>query len=143
MDNKPRPLVRACLLMLLALALAGCWEATLDLPGGWKQASWRGYGYFLFKTAENTTRIELEIGPTVKRCQVIGTVITGHVVAEPPKIGPYRRPTSGYFVVDTATGRVWQGLDEATWQGRLRDVGITDEPALKRLSRFNWKCTAR
>ncbi len=138
-----RLLVRAGLLVLVTLGVAGCWEATLDLPGGWKQASWSGYGYMLFKTAENSTRIEVEIGPTVKCCQVIGTVITGHVVAEPPEIDPRMKPTSGYFVVETRMGRVWQGLDEATWRKRLRDVGVTDEPPLKRLSMFDWECTAR
>lgn len=88
-------MVRACLLMLLALGLAGCWEATLDLPGGWKQASWSGYGYMLLKTAENSTRVKLAIGPTVERCRVIGAVITGQVVAEPPEIDPRMKPTSG------------------------------------------------
>src|SRR5690606_8093636 len=113
------------------------------LPGGWELLSWRGYGYMIHKVDEQSNAVEVVIGPTVKRCQVIGAVITGQVVAEPPEIDPRLRPTSGYFVVETATGRVWQGLDEATWRQRLRDVGITGEPALKRLSMFDWECTTQ
>ncbi len=86
--------------------------------------------YAVFKTEPNSNLIKIIIGPTVDRYQVHEAIITGYVS---PWHGPNapERPVLGYFVIDTATDRVWQGLDERAWRQRLRELGVTEEPQLK------------
>ncbi len=121
-----------------ALLLVGCQQGdfSVALPGGWHLSRWSSGEYVVLRTAKSSNEIEVMIGPTVDRYQVFGVVIVGHV-------GPWKgvnapdRPVLGYFVVDTATQRVWEGLDEAAWRQRLRELGITEDPQLHRPTRHD------
>jgi hypothetical protein len=123
---------RLFLLAPIALLVVACVQGdfSIALPGEWQLMRSASGEYAVFKTEPNSNEMKILIGPTVDRYQVLGAVITGHVS---PWHGPNapERPMPGYFVVDTATDRVWQGLDERAWRQRLREFGVTEEPQLK------------
>lgn len=122
----------------LIVLLSGCEEYRITLPNGWILEQWSGGDHVIFKT-DTEKRIQNLIGPTVEAYGVVDNVVAGrvapHLRAEWPPDLPV--PKGGYFVVETATGRVWHGLDEAAWRQRLRDLGVTEEPRLQRPTRHD------
>ncbi len=129
---------RFFLLAPIALLVVACVQGdfSIALPGEWHLSRWSSGEYVVLKTTKGTNEIEVQVGPTVDRYQVLGQIITGYVS---PWRGPdpLERPVLGYFVIDTPTGRVWQGLDEAAWRQRLRELGITEGPRLQRPTRHD------
>lgn len=130
MRVKKHHLARAGAVVLVAFAMTACSDWAMRLPGEWVLSRWSAGEYVVFKAGEDG-RIENQVGPTVEGYRVFGKVVTGRVG---PSDFPGEHPTPGYFVVDTATHRVWQGLDEAAWRERLRQLGIHRPPGLKRPS---------
>ncbi|MCL6630892.1 MAG: hypothetical protein K6U00_14960 [Armatimonadetes bacterium] len=65
---------------------------------------------------------------------VIWPTIDGYLIHKGIVLGHVRRLDSmsvpGYFVLDTSTGRKWDGLNTAEWRGVLRRYGITSIPPL-------------
>jgi hypothetical protein len=116
---------------LFLFLMTGCMQGDFDiaLPNGWELSRWSSGEYVVLKTTKDSNEVKVRIGPTVARYQVIGHVVTGHVAASDFPVPD--RPVLGYFVVDTKTDRVWQGLDERAWRQRLRELGVTEEPQLK------------
>jgi hypothetical protein len=107
-------------------------EPTRDLPGGWTLKFFDG-AFEIRKQKKGSLHIEKAAGPHVNCYQVVGSVITGHVVADvnrhPPELFEGARP--GYFVIDATTQHVWMGLDATGWEGRLRALGVTERLRLK------------
>jgi hypothetical protein len=91
----------------------------------------------VLKTEQGSTAVEVLIGPEVERYSVTGTVITGYVKAQPLRDpqDPHR-PITGYFVVDTASQKVSEGLSEEDWKRHLQELGIRMPPALRRPTRW-------
>lgn len=127
-----RPVTILAALLSVPLALAAL-PALVErgrptLPNGWQLHRWSPYGVVISKEDPTSGQYEAMIGPDVRCLHVRGAVLTGRVSPRGP--APLSRgPT--YFVVDTATRRVWQGLDGAAWRERLREVGLAEPPALR------------
>lgn len=121
-------------LVLLLAGCLGCGEYEVALPNG----------YELVRLGPNEIVIVLPhigiiISPTVREYVVLSDVVTGY--AEPPPASvagaSEEAVAEGYFVIDTASGEKWVGLERAEWLERLREVGISGEPKLNEPSRFD------
>lgn len=63
-------------------------------------------------------------------------VVVGHVTAA--DLSPEKEHSKpGYFLLNTRTHDVKQGLDKKTWLESLQKIGISNEPNLSKPSRFD------
>ncbi len=131
------------LLALVALFTTGCWDYEIALPHGWKLSQWSAGENVVLKPAPGSSRIATLVGPTVDRYQVVEHFVLGHVDALPDAVHYGFRSSPGYFIVDTATNRVWQGLDELAWRQQLRELGIAEEPQLHWPTRYDTQYAGR
>ena len=124
------PVRSVLLLAVLAGGLSGCGDYGIRLPGGYSLD--RIYaGAVLISHPEKGIVITAHID----RYTVRDKLVIGHVSpAELPPESDYSRP--GFFLLNTETHEVKQGLDKQTWLDSLREVGITHEPNLIKPSRF-------
>lgn len=76
------------------------------------------------------------IAANVDRYAVVRNIVVGHVSQAEHE---FERSLSvpGYFLLDTSTGKVTQGLDVETWRARLKQVGIPEVPSLAAPSRWD------
>ena len=123
-------LVRICVaLVILAYCLCGCIpfptsDYSIDLPKGYSLV--RQYSQTVcLCNAEGSVVVQ----PHVDAYQVLPNVIVGHVQKHKDQ---YWKSVPGYFVVDTTTGKVYQGLSEAAWLKHLRKFGVRSRPVLQR-----------
>jgi hypothetical protein len=77
-------------------------------------------------------------GQRVLQGHVVAYAVSGHVVAGALGDAPHSRsytnelPYKGsadtrYFILDTTTGKIESGLDEAAWHSRLKTLGVRDD----------------
>lgn len=98
------------------------------------------HGYRLTRIWGSTvmmTGYGCNIEPNVTGYRVCGGTIVGRVsaVGLPPEYSEVSQP--GYFLVDTRTHKVLQGLDERHWTRLLAERGVTRTPRLFRPSRWD------
>ena len=123
---KTRALVPLILISLLLL-LNGCGKSD-PLPGG--------YAIF-FADSEDVGLVlppkgEILVGPKLAKIGSSGTLIFGEV--QPPK-KPERKfqtgsRTPGFFILDSSTGTVENGLSREDWLKKLQKAGLQGEPEL-------------
>jgi hypothetical protein len=132
-----RTTIRSAVVGLCMLA-AGCGDYTIDLPGG----------YLLVRVSSEEVLISdprhvVVIMPTVDLYNVQGHLVVGHVSVpnlppdpDPPR-GEKAKTRPGYFVINTQTREVKDGLEKRMWLELLQTLGVKAQPDLKRPSRFD------
>lgn len=131
-----RPLV---LILALAFSVTACGDYQIRLPGGYYLT--RVYaGAFLisFRGQDGQSPYgEVVVNATVDRYEVLDGLVVGHV-STLDYMSPEEKEVSkpGYFIVNTKTHEVKQGLDKKAWLDALQVQGIS-EPNLGKPSRFD------
>lgn len=120
--------------------LTACGDYRVELPNG----------YFLVRTSANsilmattssTGRNIIVIDPHISQYRMLDGdkihLVVGYV--KPANIGLKYKITSmgGYFVLNTETRDIRQGLSKDEWRAALRLQGVISEPKLKKPSRFD------
>jgi len=101
--------------------------------------------YELWRTSKGAYTIANErdflvVGRTVQKYAVMGSIVTGYVSDENmADVSETLRGKTGYFVLDTATANLQDGLGEDKWRNVLELHNITSLPALKTPSRKDAK----
>ncbi len=123
-----RALVPGLLIILVSVSacVAGTTEAVIALPNG----------YYLEPTKSGGLSIEKAHGHAVvpgpvAAYAVMRQIVTG-ALGEPPPLHrhytndlPYHgNADTRYFVLDTTTGKLDSGLDEAAWKMRMSDLNL-------------------
>lgn len=110
---------------------AACGDYAIQLPGKYQLTRVHGAAVVI-----NHPDRGVIIDANVDGYALMGKLIVGHVsLAEHAPERELSRP--GYFIVDTSTDHVEQGLDKNSWLNVLRAAGITQEPKLAKPSRFD------
>lgn len=120
------------LLLALAIVALGC-DFKVPLP----------HGYEIWQLEGRDTRVVTPnhytaVAPDVRSYAVIGDVVVGYATLPRPPAPrepepPVVRTAPGYFILDTASGRVWDPLTKEQWLARLRKLGVANEPSLRAL----------
>jgi hypothetical protein len=132
-------------LALVVSLLAGCGqESDATLPGG----------YVLFKTDSlpkdryliTTGSGSVVVPYSVAELAVKGQLVVGRVEKVRAPAGfddePERWTAPGYFVLDTASGALRLGLNEADWIADLKARGIHERPRLAISPEFDRRSSA-
>lgn len=119
------------LALMAAFSMSACGDYSIRLPGNY--ALTRVYaGAVLINHPEKGVVIDANIDGY----KVLGDLVVGHVtVAEESPEKEMSKP--GYFIVNTKTHEVKQGLDKKAWLDALQAHGIGNEPNLGKPSRFD------
>jgi hypothetical protein len=112
-------------------SVSACGDYSIRLPGNY--ALTRVYaGAVLINHPEKGVVIDANIDAYA----VLGSLVVGHVaVAEQSPEKELSKP--GYFILNTKTHEVRQGLDKKVWLDSLKTLGTTTEPSLGKPSRFD------
>ena len=115
----------------ILISVPACGDYSVSLPGGYSLV--RIYaGAVLISHAEKGVVIEANIDGY----KVIGGLVVGHVIAaELPPEKAFSKP--GYFILNTQTHEIKQGLNKKDWLDSLQSLGIHGEPHLGKPSRFD------
>lgn len=123
----------AGMVLAVLLPVCGCfWKGDygIALPNDYELARiWSG-AY----TIANEQRA-LVVGLTVTKYAVKGSIVTGLVTHKRVEDHSGLMGKEGYFVLDTATGALQDGLSEQEWRETLASRGISPPPVLKEPSR--------
>jgi hypothetical protein len=118
----------AWLVLSLALVNPNSEAADLKLPGG----------YAIVETQPNerviTHGADVVVFGNVDRYAISGDFAVGVVTKpKPPTEEPdyYDDVRVGFFLLDTKTGMLVQGMDEASWNQLLKRLGVRKVPELK------------
>ncbi len=118
----------AWLVLLLALGTSSLKAADLKLPGG----------YAIVETQPDerviTHGADVVVFGSVDRYAISGDLAVGVVTQPKPPAeepGYYDDVRVGFFLLDTKTGMLVQGLDEASWNQLLKKLGVRKVPELK------------
>jgi len=119
------------LALIVVLSISACGDYSVRLPGGYTLI--RVYaGAVLINHPAKTEWIKANIDGY----KVLNELVVGHVIiAEHSPEREMSKP--GYFILNTKTHEMKQGLDKKAWLGSLQALGITDEPILSKPSRFD------
>ena len=122
----------------ICLLTAACGDYAVPLPGGYELVR-VGAGEVLLSEPRRGVVVDINIDGY----GVHGPIVVGHV-SKPARPAEQRLPLGfkdesrpGYFIADTRTGDIKQGLDRQAWLSALGALGITKEPTLKKPSRFD------
>jgi hypothetical protein len=120
--------VLAWLILSLAVITSNSEAADLKLPGG----------YAIVETQPNerviTHGADVVVFGNVDRYAVSGELVIGVVTKpKPPAEEPnyYDDVRVGFFLLDTKTGMLAPGMDEASWNQLLKQLGFRKIPELK------------
>ena len=120
------------ILGILVLGAIGLLDYSVQLPSG----------YSLDRIYSNAILItgppygDIAIHANVDKYQVIGSLILGHVTqAERSPEKELSRP--GYFLIDTKTKTIVEGLNEQDWLNYIKKAGINEKTNLRAPSRFD------
>jgi hypothetical protein len=109
----------------------------LACGGGWRTSLPNHYQLVYanaYEVAIARPESSIVVYPSIVEYAVIGDIVTGRADIPrtfPGQPAPQRR-ASGYFLLNTATGVVSDGLSMPEWHAELRRAGIEDEPDLER-----------
>lgn len=119
------------LVLTVAFGVSACSDYSIRLPNDYELI--RIYaGAVLIGAPEGGARVEANIdGYTV-----IGELVVGHVTAA--EHSPEKEMSKpGYFILNTESHEVKQGLSKEDWFDAIKGLGITREPSLGKPSRFD------
>lgn len=113
--------------------MSGCGDFSVRLPGNYSLV--RVYaGAVLISGPSNVVVIDSNINSY----KVLGHLVVGQVNS-PGHFSPEEKAVSkpGYFILNTKTHEVRQGLDKKSWLDALQMLGVRNEPELGTPSRFD------
>ena len=120
----------------LCLLMTSCGDFERPLPGGYSLVRMNADEIIIVKRVE-PSGIKIVVGPKIKGYKVSEGVVIGDVVI-PDWSALKSESTPGYFVLDTSTGEVQQGLTRDEWLGILKSKGIQGDIHLARPSSWDW-----
>lgn len=125
------PVSSRWVLAVAALWLSGCWDYGVRLPNGYELV--RIYASaVLIVDPQRQILVEAHIDAY----SVVDHLVVGHVArAEYPPEREMSMP--GYFVLNTRTAALKQGLTRTEWRAALRAVGLAEAPPLSAATRFD------
>jgi hypothetical protein len=85
------------------------------------------HGYVLARNSPDIKLIAdpsgaVVVRPSVRRYRVVGDLVVGEIGAYDSHPSD-RMEIVGYFILDTRTGDIQRGMDEARWRAAMRDRG--------------------
>lgn len=111
--------------------LISCGDYSVSLPNGYSLARIYSGAILIHHTSKGVV-----INANVDRYKVLDEFIVGHVtLAELTPERNYSKP--GYFIINTKTNEVKEGLDKQVWLETLKKMKIMSEPDLSKPSRFD------
>ena len=128
MGRNVRALIPGLLVILLSLnsCAATATQAVIALPNGYYLQPNKSGGLSLVKRRGNTL-----VPESIAAYAVVRQVVTGALGEPPPLNRHYTNdlPFHGtadtrYFVLDTTSGKLESGLDEAAWKARVTALGL-------------------
>jgi hypothetical protein len=126
---------KICSFLLTVAAFTACGgDFETQLPGNYSLFRMNPDEVIIARHTEGGS-IKFVVGPRVSGYRVFSDIVVGEVVL-PDWVVLRKESTPGYFVLDTTTHEVMQGMDKATWQQELRRMGLPDDPALPQPSRW-------
>jgi hypothetical protein len=128
---KIKKLLLGLLFCIFLGSLFGCGDYAVSLPGGYSLVRIYGGAILISHSSKGVV-----INANIDSYKVLDELIVGHVtVAELPPEKDYSKP--GYFIINTKTHEVGEGLDRMAWLEALRKINIVTEPKLSKPSRFD------
>jgi hypothetical protein len=123
--------VRLVLALSALISMSACGDYSIRLPGGYCLV--RIYaGAVLISHGEKGVAIDANIDGY----EVIGDLVVGHVIAaDLPPEKTFSKP--GYFILNTKSNEITQGLDKKVWLDSVQALGVHGEPRLSKPSRFD------
>ena len=115
----------------MVFSMSACGDYSVRLPGNY--ALTRVYaGAVLINHPEKGVVIDANIDGY----KVLNDLVVGHVsVAEHSPEKELSKP--GFFILNTKTHELRQGLDKKAWLDSLKALGTTNDPSLDKPSRFD------
>ena len=118
---------------LVCLVFPGFHDYRIALPGGYQLIRPYSGGNCI---ADPQSRVL--IGANVDGYRVVKRLVIGHVSPIHPFVD-WPKEATGYFVLDTDTGKMQKDMARADWVSALRARGVRAEPSLKRPNKvFAW-----
>jgi hypothetical protein len=123
--------IRTGVAIMAITGVQACGDYSVHLPGNYLLT--RIYaGAVLINHPEKG----IVVDANVDGYKVLGDHVVGHVTAA--DLSPEKEHSKpGYFLLNTKTHEVKQGLDKKAWLESLQKIGINDEPNLSKPSRFD------
>lgn len=121
------------LILAMVLSMTACGDYSIRLPGGYSLV--RVYaGAVLISNPQH----EVVVNSNVDGYKVLDGLVAGYVTT-PDHLSPEEKEVSkpGYFILNTKTHDVKQGLDKKAWLDSLKAQGVSSEPSLGKPSRFD------
>lgn len=126
--------------LIAAFSIAACGDYEIRLPGGYYLVRVYAGAYIIsFRGQDGQSRTdEVVVNATVDSYQVLDGLIVGHV-STLDYMSPEEKEVSkpGYFILNTKTHEVKQGLDKKAWLDSLNALGVSSVPRLDKPSRFD------
>lgn len=119
------------LVLMMTFSMSACGDYSIQLPGNY--ALTRVYaGAVLINHPEKGVVVDAN----VDAYKVLNGLVIGHVtVAQESPEKEMSKP--GYFIVNTKTHEVKEGLEKKAWLDALQAQGVSSEPSLGKPSRFD------
>ena len=142
--NRPQlalsTLRRLASIFALILSLAGCGDYRISLPGGYSLVRVYSGAYLISFRGGDGRRLsgEIVIDIGVDRYLVLDHLVVGRV-SKLDSVIPEDEVESvaGYFILNTRTHGLVQGLNRNTWLTTLQSLGVKDLPRLQKPSRLD------
>lgn len=123
-----------CFLLIAMSWIACSGDYAIELPNGYELVRFNG-----LETGIVAPGGRLVINPTVREYAVLGDLVVGNADVPERLEGqpaPFRT-AAGYFVLNTDSGEIADGLTDEAWRAKLAELGIGDEPKLNRPTPFD------
>jgi hypothetical protein len=119
---------------MFCILLSGCTDFKIELPNGYILFRANATEIYIIDPNRLVDRIVVE--PHIEKYNVIDKVVVGYAVLAKGEMKEYSIP--GYFILETETGTVTQGLSKDAWVKKLKELGINSEPKLKAPTIFSF-----
>lgn len=106
---------------LLCILLSGCGEKEVELEGGYKYVQLDGASYTI-TNREN----RMVVAPNVSRYKIFGSYVVGE--RKDADIDDRLSRNFGFFILDTRTGELLEGLSQANFEEELRARHLNSHP---------------